>query len=180
MDAKGQPTGQLWQCGVGGTEQVAVAAGRFDTVRITCQTSDPAAGQAVERTWFYAPELRHYVRLDQRFAASRPAESVELVAIRLEGVDWPPAARAGLNRALQAALETTPKGKRIEWKSSAVETRVTISPTAERRDASSYCRTFVQNVRGTDGEMRIYPGLACREVSGEWVIPGAAAPGSPS
>ncbi len=180
VDTDAQPAGQLWQCGVGGAEQVAVAAGRFDTIRITCQTAEPFAGQAVERTWFYAPELRHYVRLDERYAASRPVESVELVAIRLEGVDWPPAARAGLDRALQAALETTPKGKRIEWKSSAVETRVTISPTAERRDAPSYCRTFVQKVRESDGETRIYPGLACREVSGEWVIPGAAPRGAPS
>ncbi len=173
-------TTQTWQCSVAGAEPVTVAAGRFGAVRISCQTSTPVAGAPVERTWFYAPELRHYVRLDERFAASQPVESVELVAIRLEGVDWPPAARAGLQRALQAALETAPKGERIEWKSSAVETRVTISPTAARQDASSYCRTFVQKVRQPDGQIRTYPGLACREASGQWVIPGATPAEAPS
>ncbi len=171
---------QVWRCGVEGTEPVSVAAGRFEAVRIACQTSDPIAGQPVERIWFYAPELGHYVRRDERLAASQPVESVELVAIRLEGIDWPPAARAGLHRALQAALESAPRGERIDWKSSAVETRVAITPTAELQEASSYCRTFVETVREPDGRQRVYPGVACREVSGEWVIPGADNPASPS
>ncbi len=168
------PSTQAWQCSVAGSEAVTVAAGRFDTVRIACQTSTPVNGEAVERTWFYAPELRHFVRFDERFEASRPVNSVELVAVKLKGIDWPPAARAGLQRALQAALESAPKGERIEWKSSAVDTRVTITPTAAHQDTSSYCRTFVQNVEVPGEAARLYPGVACRETSGAWVIPGAS------
>ena len=173
ISSSGTASSQDWQCGVAGTEPVTVAAGRFDTVRIACQTPTPVEGAAVERTWFYSPELRHFVRFDERFEASQPLKSVELVALRLEGIDWPPAARAGLHRALQAALESATKGERIEWKSSAVDAKVTIVPTAAHQEASSYCRTFVQSVHAPDGTSRIYPGLACRETSGEWVIPGA-------
>ncbi len=161
-----------WHCLVEAPRTVSVAAGTFDALRVVCRTSTPSAQGPSERVWYYAPRIRHYVRRQERFESSGSEADVELVAVQLEGKSWPPAARAGLGWALQEALETKADGQSIEWGSSGVDAKVTIKPTAALSEGDSpYCRTFEQTVRGGAGE-RIYPGKACRNASGQWLVPG--------
>jgi peptidoglycan hydrolase-like protein with peptidoglycan-binding domain len=166
-----------WHCLVEAPRTVSVAAGTFEALRVVCRTSTPSAQGPTERVWYYAPRIRHYLRRQERFespGSETPGSEtdVELVAVRLEGKGWPPAARAGLGWALQEALETKADGQSIEWGSSGVDATVTIEPTAAlRKSDSPYCRTFEQTVRSAAGE-RIYPGKACRSAAGQWLIPG--------
>ena len=146
-----------------------VAAGTFDTFRIVCQG---VAAPPLTRVWYYAPRIGYYVRRDDTDDAKELTRRVELVAMRLEGRGWPPAARAGLSWAFQHALETRSSGETVEWQSTGVDTQVTIRPTAAHISGqSSYCRTFEQTIVRQDSR-RIFPGVACREPSGQWSIPG--------
>lgn len=165
-------TKQSWRCTVDGTDTITVAAGTFESYRIACRIAAESPKLPKERVWYFAPTIGHYVRRDDTYDTSKLAQRVELVAIRLGGEGWPPAARAGLGWALQHTLESESKGKSIKWESSGVESKVTIRPTAARRvDESSYCRTFEQTIV-RENNRRVYPGVACRESSGQWLIPG--------
>jgi len=169
--ARSEITSQ-WDCLVESPQAVSVAAGTFDALRVVCRTSMPYPNGPSERVWYYAPRIRHFVRRDERFESPASESQVELVAVRLEGNGWPPAARAGLGWALQQALETKPEKQSIEWRSSGVEAEVTITPTtAIKTGDSPYCRTFEQTVRRAVGQ-RVYPGKSCRSASGQWLIPG--------
>ena len=169
--ARSEVTSQ-WHCLVESPQAISVAAGTFDALRVVCRTSMPYPNGQSERVWYYAPRIRHFVRRDEKFESPASESQVELVAVRLEGDGWPPAARAGLGWALQQALETKTENQCIEWRSSGVEAEVTITPTtAINTGDSPYCRTFEQTVRRARGQ-RIYPGKSCRRASGQWQIPG--------
>ncbi len=160
---------QSWRCRVDGVDKITVAAGTFDTFRIVCQG---ATAPPLTRVWYYAPRIGYYVRRDDTDDAKALTRRIELVAMRLEGRGWPPAARAGLSWAFQHALETQSSGETVEWQSTGVDTQVTIRPTAALiSNQSSYCRTFEQTIVRQDSR-RVYPGVACREPSGQWSIPG--------
>jgi len=161
-----------WRCLVEPQQTVSVAAGTFEALRVACRTSTPSSQGPSERVWYYAPRIRHYVRREERFESPASVSHVELVGVQLEGKGWPPATRAGLGWALQQALETKTEKQSIEWHSSGVDAKVTIRPTtAIVAGDSPYCRTFEQTVRHPRGQ-RIYPGKACRNPSGQWLIPG--------
>lgn len=163
---------ERWRCRNEGGRRVAVPAGAFDTVAFVCRrTTDPASPDIV-RTWYYAKEVRHFVRfieIDPRRNATR---SVDLVAISPGMGGWPPIARAALARAIVQTLEAPEKEARAHWKSSGVNARVTIdagSPSvgAEGRPCRQLVQTWAEN-----GHSRPYPALACQTVSGTWEIPG--------
>jgi surface antigen len=161
-----------WHCRVEPSQTVSIAAGTFEALRVACRNATPSSPGPVERVWYYAPRIRHYVRREESFESPASVSRVELVAVQLGGKGWPPAARAGLGWALQQALETKTEKQSIEWRSSGVDAEVTITPTTAMNTGDSpYCRTFEQTVRHLRGR-RIYPGKACRSASGQWLIPG--------
>lgn len=161
-----------WRCRVDGTETLAVTAGSFDVFRVACTTSAKLDEMPTERVWYYAPTIGHYVRRIDYYESQDKTQQVDLVAVRLGGAGWPPAAKAGLGWAFQHALETKARGKSVEWSSSGVDAKVVIKPMDDLNAGEAlYCRTFEQTVRRTNGE-RVYPGRACRSASGEWQIPG--------
>jgi peptidoglycan hydrolase-like protein with peptidoglycan-binding domain len=93
-----------------------------------------------------------------------------LVAIRPSTAGWPPAARAGLDWAISHALDVA-GGPPIAWSSTGVDQHFEIQATAvlsPRETAlaaaiAQSCRHF--ELRGTPVR---YPGIACRDASGEW------------
>jgi surface antigen len=124
--------------------------------------------------------VRHYVRFDEISDTAAVERLVELVAIRPGAQDWPPIARAALDRAVQQALDELPDGEARPWSSSGVETQVTIQPTSRFESADGKpCRTFLlswsgsgDGAGGEPGGQRRYPGAACRNALGAWEIPG--------
>jgi peptidoglycan hydrolase-like protein with peptidoglycan-binding domain len=165
----GQP--QAWQCRISGTEHVTVPAGQFDVVALACDRDRAPPGEWVRRIWHYAPEVRHYVaRIDIMPDGSQ--RSKELVGIRPGTEDWPPAVRAGLDRAIQDALGGMRDGERSLWSSTVVKEDFVILPSATRDTADGrHCRTFELTARSASGS-RNYPALACRSDDGKkWQIP---------
>ncbi len=160
-----------WMCMPQGTKKVTVPAGTFDTRVITCQRNTVGADEWRYRTWFYAPAARHYVRRVDRFSDGS-MEAVELVAIRPGGRGWPAAARAGLDWAIQDALNEQPTGARSGWSSTSVEANFVIMPTGIRETVNGKgCRTFVV-IRQSRHDDRSYPAVACQDNdTGAWLVP---------
>lgn len=92
-----------------------------------------------------------------------------LVAARPATSGWPPAARAGLDWAISHALDQSGSAP-TQWSSTGVEQRFEIRtfPLTAREAAltgEQMCRRF--ELRGVQ---RRYPGIACRDRSGNWII----------
>jgi peptidoglycan hydrolase-like protein with peptidoglycan-binding domain len=159
-----------WQCKIDGTERVRVPAGQFDVVALACDRDSAPLGEWVRRIWHYAPAVRHYVaRIDIMPDGSRTSK--ELVGVRPGAEDWPPAVRAGLDRAIQDALAGPSDGERSLWSSTMVKEEFTILPGATRDDGDGRrCRTFELTAHSA-GVSRIYPALACMSGEGQkWRI----------
>jgi hypothetical protein len=64
----------LWRCRLEGEERTTVPLGTFDTVIIACRQPAPHAVMRtqVERRWYYAPALGHYVKETQARFRGRP------------------------------------------------------------------------------------------------------------
>ncbi len=163
---------EAWRCRFEGLEQLSVTAGRFKTIKFACSRDAGASSPALERTWYYAPKIGHYVRVIDATPGGKE-QLTDLVAIRPSGETWPPIARAALGRAVEQALNSAKNGEEVPWTSSGVATRVTIKPTSGfRKSDGKRCRSFLQIWANKSGKYR-YPGAACQaSSSGRWRIPG--------
>ena len=159
-----QVTDTRWTCRNDGKRKVQVPAGRFDAIAIACERSPAPAGVWQRRVWFSVPEIGHPVRRDDLDGAGIELQSARLVAALPGGKDWPPAVRAGLQAAVQEALNTRPVGRETAWRSTAIGDSFTILVTREFRDSDGMlCRTYVlTRRRGDTGPRRLYPALACK------------------
>jgi len=163
---------ETWRCRVEGESELSVRAGDFRTRQIVCDGQLEPEGIRLQRIWHYAPEIAHYLVFEEIEESRGRSRRSELLAIVPSTGEWPPVAQAGLGWAIEHALETAAPGEATTWTSSAVETKVTITPgppAASAKDEA--CRSFVQTWIQPEGT-RIYPGYSCRNASGKWLIPG--------
>ncbi|MBE9553491.1 MAG: peptidoglycan-binding protein [Proteobacteria bacterium] len=178
FEVAGDGSLEKWRCRTAGTRRVTVPAGQFEVVALACERNSGPVGEWVRRVWLYAPEVRHYVaRTDIMADGSR--DSIELVGVRPGAEDWPPAARAGLDRAIQDALGELLEGESSQWSSTFVKEEFEIlpGPTHDTGD-DGRCRNFELTARSA-GISRIYPARAC--ISGnnnKWRIPNDTGSGS--
>ena len=165
-------TTETWRCSRAGEETIDVPAGRFETVAVTCIRAPAPNGSWRKRVWYYAPAVRHYVRRDS-FDAKGHRRRIRLVSLRPAWKDWPPAARAGLDWAIQDTLSTGQKGIGVEWGSSGVGTKLTILPGMEfTASGDRRCRKYAL-VQSRPMTPRVYPAIACWDpVKAKWLVPG--------
>ena len=165
-----------WTCEVIGTERVAVMAGEFNTWRIDCKRyndfQDPSKARVREfRTWYYAPELEHYVLTERRYTGRKANRRLELLAVLPPLEKLPDATRDRMNRAFQSALEYKKRGETTAWSVPNTAWSGQIAPTRTFRLADGgFSRQYIQKVNYPDGQ-RIYPGLAVRNANGKLIVP---------
>ena len=165
-----------WRVEVVGKERVRVKAGNFDTWKIVARrfSSSRAFGKSRVReirTWHYAPEAGHYVKLAQRYSGGRSPRAVELVAILPPPVLSQTGAQSRFGSNFQQALENNPSGVPLPWHLTEKALSGTTTPTATFRLKSGiYCRQYIQTVTRR-GENHSFFGLACRMENGEWKTP---------
>ena len=165
-----------WTCEVIGTERVAVMAGEFDTWRIDCNRynnfQEPSKARVLEtRTWYYAPEIQHYVMARRQYSGRKPSRRLELLAVLPPVNKLSDAARHQMNTAFQTALEYKKRGEPAAWSLPSTSWSGQITPTKTFKLADGrYSRRYIQKVNHPDGQ-RIYHGLAVRDASGKWIVP---------
>lgn len=80
-DGRQTRTTYNWRCDVEDTDRVTVPAGTFDTYRIDCRRFFGHRQTPRRRiTWYYAPELGHYVRREKEHLGTREIRTIELVS----------------------------------------------------------------------------------------------------
>jgi peptidoglycan hydrolase-like protein with peptidoglycan-binding domain len=162
-----------WRCDSEPHSKMAVPAGNFDVAKITCERAAETDDEWPLRFWYYAPDIRHYIRYEETaHAMASPAVS-ELIAIRPGRSNWTRSARSGFKWAIQKLLDGGQIGDQIEWKIAQSSIEFDIAVTGELTAADNIdCRRYVV-VRKKPGSPRLFPALACRDnISGRWKIPG--------
>ena len=175
-----------WSCRLAAAERITVIAGSFDTFKMICDRLAADGTPDLERSWSYAPALGHFVRRHDRILngqdgltdSSVASEApLELVAIQPAYLDWPPAARGGLDRAMQHVLEELPDGETLDWRSSAVPGEIALTAgTRLALEGRTHCRRLEQTWANGDTTWR-FPRLACRAGDGSWHFRGEAKTG---
>lgn len=161
---------ERWHCVNEARVLLRVTAGAFDTVKFTCQLT--VEHEPAERlSWYYAPRIGHYVRFEREGGKDGVAYKRELVAVRPSAPEWPPLARAELEKEVLHALANLPDGGRRLWTSTAIAAKVTIKTGVRFTGrGGEICRTYLQSWEA-GGKVRYYPGAACRDDRGAWHLP---------
>jgi hypothetical protein len=157
-------------CRVGKMSSSNLPLGTFETLAVDCRgdgASDPQ--------WrdLFSPRLG-LVMQRQSGAAVR-----DLIAVRPASGGWPMAVRTGLDWALSHALDEPASSSSLQWSSTAVAPRFDIKVSNRIKGAeaglgktfaAALCRRFelVQT-----GAKTSYPGIACQNSVGDWVLPGS-------
>jgi hypothetical protein len=103
----------------------------------------------------------------------------ELIAARPVTAGWPLAARAGLDWALSHALDDPAAKITLQWSSTGVTPHFDIKVSARIKGgeaglgksfAAASCRRFELAQTGSKAS---YPGIACQNSAGDWVLPGS-------
>lgn len=158
----------IWRCEVSGTERVSVMAGEFDTYQINCERK--AGRQTMEvKTWSYAPEVDHYVRVSSRYYNNRPPRQKELLAVIPPIKKLSVAKRIRIDQRFQKTMEDNKSGQAYSWSSEGLNVQITPVDTFRIKNGT-YCRRYVQKMSLPDGNDTFY-GMACRDSNGAWVIP---------
>jgi peptidoglycan hydrolase-like protein with peptidoglycan-binding domain len=162
-----------WQCETGPSTRIKSVAGTFDTVAITCHRHKPSPGTWKTRTWYFAPTVGHYIRRTDTIHGTGRKVTVDLVAIQPSGKGWPPAARGGLDWAIQSALDSKQIGKTVEWRSSAVGAAFLIRVIGKvPAPKGTVCRRYLIE-RSASDQVRHFPAVACKRAHQDrWMIPG--------
>ncbi|UCH73094.1 MAG: hypothetical protein JSU82_12085 [Rhodospirillales bacterium] len=167
----GEQSGRLfrrdWICTVVGPERVSLQFGDFDGVEISCTRYSRGRWRQT-RTWYYVPEIGHYVRRIDRIQGREPLD-IQLVSIQQAPNGLTRTARRALYELEQDTLERLPSGKAARWQSSEGDVAITMTVTKTMQtEAGQFCRVFRQEIR-YNGVDRLVPGLACRTWNGRWV-----------
>ncbi len=166
-----------WSCEVKGTERVSVAAGDFDTWKITCKRYSNRFRSTSKtreyRTWYYAPAINHWVLEIRDYNGYRENRRTELAAVlpdlatytsRMENI-------TSLKRQFQNTLESSRRGVTEVWEHPAEQLLVSLTPRKSfRLENGGVCRQYHQTI-DQSGYKYEYPGIACRNDEGRWLVP---------
>ena len=166
-----------WSCEVMGTERISVAAGDFDTWKITCRRYPDkfrANRKTREyRTWYYAPSINHWVLEERDYNGYRKNRRKELAAILpdLDSFTEKVEDVVSLKRQFQNTLESSKTGITDIWENPRGQLYASMTPKKSfRLENGNICRQYHQ-VIGSAGNTYEFPGIACRNGAGRWAVP---------
>jgi hypothetical protein len=165
-----------WRLEVTGQSRINVKAGEFDVWEIVARRFSGGGAYKKSRlreirTWYYAPVVGHYVRMDRHFSGRRPNRSIELVAVTPPVKGMPAAAKNKVQTIFQQALEGKRSGTVQRWQLAQHALSGAVTPVATfRLKNGTYCRQYIQKLNRAGEETDFY-GLACRTEAGDWEIP---------
>ncbi len=169
FDGPERPYYRYWFCRVIGEERISVLIGDFNAWKIECKRFNRRYRLREIRTWYYVPEVGHYV-VFIRNVKRKPERRVELLAVLPPRDSLPQQAVRLMDDSFQRALEFNRSGVPVRWADpdSGVSGEV-VSLGTFRTKGGLYCRRYRQTVTSGDIKGRYY-GLACR-IDGKWIVP---------
>ena len=166
-----------WSCEVKGTEKISIVAGDFDTWKITCKrypNSYRSSSKVREyRTWYYAPAINHWVLEVRDYNGYRENRRKELAAVLPDVSTFTGQEEnvVSIKKQFQNTLESNQKEDTAMWRSSQDQLLVAITPKRIfRLGNGDVCRQYDQ-VFAEAGMAYQYPGIACRNDEGRWIVP---------
>ena len=167
----------FWKCEVGGTEKVSVPAGDFDTWKITCKRY-PNRFRATSKTreirsWYYAPSLNHWVLEVRDYNGYRENRRKELVAVLPDPQAFTTQITdtSLIQKQFQNTLESNENGDTNIWDNFQEQLVIGITPQKTFKHGNgTICRQY-QQVIAKEGIPYEYPGIACKNSNGRWVVP---------
>lgn len=159
---------ETMDCVVGGSLPVDTRAGSFSTVRVDCAVTS-AQGDTTERTYFYAPAIGYFVRMEQR-DGNGPPHIATLTGYTMGNPALAESAFRRRTRAIQYALERHVSGAPVPWRDPDTGARGDVEPILTvRSQLRGWCREFREHMQtaGRDYHLR---GTACRDQSGTWQV----------
>ena len=165
-----------WSCEVEGAERIVVPAGEFDTWKIVCSryaSSRNARSQLREiKTWYYAPQIGHFVLSNSRYFYNQSPRQLELLAVLPPKESLPSQARRKMDNSFQKAMEHQKSGSSVVWSIANPAASGGITPYGTfKLEDGTFCRRYVQNLNLSGADQQAYYGLACRDAGGRWDIP---------
>ena len=166
-----------WQSEVLGRERIRTLAGEFDTWKIAANrySGGKVYGRPPRlreiRTWYYAPQVGHYVRCKRDFLGRKPNRSIDLVSVHPPVDHLNAKLRSVIADNFQMALEKKRSGQKLQWRMTQQSASGMTQPINTFRGAGKRdCRNYVQQVE-IERDNHIYYGMACRNQNGRWEIP---------
>jgi hypothetical protein len=166
-----------WSCEVEGSERISVVAGDFDTWKITCKRYPNRFRSTSKtreyRTWYYAPSINHWVLEERDYNGYRKNRRKELAAILpdLGSFTEKDEDVVSLKKQFQNTLESSKRGTTDIWENPREQLFVSMTPKKLfRLGNGDVCRQYHQ-VIGDAGYTFEFPGIACRNGNGRWVVP---------
>lgn len=167
-----------WRCRVEGTERIEVAAGVFDTWKVTCSryprvSSYPSTKAREYKSWYYAPSIGHWVKVVNDNNGFRPNTQRELVAVLpdLMQLTGDRKSLLQIQQQFQDVLEKNRSGQTDLWMGTSTAYSASLTPVATfRRQGGTICRQYTQQIRGNTG-LKNFAGIACRNQEGVWQVP---------
>jgi surface antigen len=166
-----------WSCEVKGTEKISVAAGDFDTWKITCRRYPnkfrTASRTREYRTWYYAPSINHWVLENRDYNGYKPNQRKELVAVMPDMGTFTTneADRTSMQQTFQNTLEENKDQETAIWENFNQQLVIGITPLKSfTHPSGNRCRQYHQ-VIAKDGVPFEFPGIACKDPDGRWVVP---------
>ncbi|WP_135075167.1 hypothetical protein [Terasakiella sp. SH-1] len=157
---------QRWDCSVEGSYQVTVAAGAFETMKISCYRFY-RSWLRQKRIFYYAPSINHYVLREDQFR-SRPSHKIELASYIPSLTFLSAADQKSLQESFQLAMEQNVSGMEITWFGKGNRAQSRIKPIKSyRTDRALFCRTFEQSISFGQFQRNFF-GNVCRHNDGIW------------
>lgn len=157
-----------WECSVEGTERVSVPAGDFDTYIVSCNRYSSDGNEWRGRhTYYYSPDIRHYVKLEKRYA-SRSTRIEQLRGYGFNSEYLSVKEQNELKKLLYRTLADGEQGISQNWTSNDGTISGMLIPYQNFKGASGEpCREYksLYNIRG-----RVYQHTrrACQSADGSW------------
>jgi hypothetical protein len=159
---------QSWQCIVEGTLSLDVPAGTYNVFKIPCyRYLEGTSLWRQTRTFYYAPEINHYVKRTDTYA-SRPSRERQLVSFGFNSTALPANEQAILNNTVQKVLNENADGLGTTWKRPDGTLSATLTPLRSfQGTGGEQCREY-QSTYEFQGRKRVNYRTVCKQQSGLW------------
>lgn len=159
---------QSWQCLVEGTLSLDVPAGTFNVFKIPCyRYLDGTSFWRQTRTFYYAPEVGHYVKRTDTYA-SRPSRQRELVSYGFNSTALPGNEQAILINTVQKVLNDNADGMATTWNRPDGSLSATLTPLRSFQGANGVaCREYQSTYQFKDRK-RVNYRTVCKQETGLW------------